>query len=137
MAFKQTSDKDPADWFEFAAERLKIADLAWKHEGFTPTGLECLQEAAERYLKGYLIAKGWQLQKTHDLERLMRVAEGIDKAFAPFVPMSIELTEKFFAQHYPGGDLTDLPSNYETLRSQVSEVIKIIKGALPNYFSTT
>jgi hypothetical protein len=48
MLRKQTSASNPGDWFAFAEDRLKVADLAWKQEGLTHTGIECLQEAVER-----------------------------------------------------------------------------------------
>lgn len=69
MLRKKTKANDPGDWFAFARERLAAADSLWKHEGITPAGIECLQESVERYLKGYLVAKGWRLVKTHDLKR--------------------------------------------------------------------
>jgi HEPN domain-containing protein len=59
---KQSSDKNPEDWFYSAGDRLKVADLAWANEGLTQSGIELLQECVERYLKGYLVAKGWTLK---------------------------------------------------------------------------
>lgn len=70
----RTSEDDPQDWFLLAADRLRIADLARRHEGVTFSGVELLQEAVERYLKGYLISQGWQLERTHDLGRLVEAA---------------------------------------------------------------
>jgi hypothetical protein len=134
MQLKRTNDNDPADWFDTAAERLKIADLAWQHEGFTATGIECLHKATERYFKGYLIARGWTLERTHDLELLTRAAIVFNSQFNVFLPSASELTQKFFEQHYSGGDLTKLADNYETLRSKVGELIELIKANLPQYF---
>ena len=53
MMRRPTDETDPADWIEFAAERLKSADLLWRHEELTPSGIECLQEAIERDLKAF------------------------------------------------------------------------------------
>jgi hypothetical protein len=47
------------------------------------------------------------------------------------------LTRDFFAQHYPGGDWTDLGKNYELLRRQTGELIELIKQNVPQYFSAT
>ncbi len=69
-----TSEDNPADWFLFGAERLKAADLIHRAEGPTWTGIELLQEAKERYLKGSLIGRGWQLERTHDLGKLIESA---------------------------------------------------------------
>src|SRR5438876_8475586 len=119
MLHKRTSDKDPADWFAFARERIHSADVLQQHEGVTATGIEALQEGVERYLKGYLIAKRWRLVKTRDLVLLVREAERLDPAF---VPMAEELTEDFFAQHYPGEDMTLTGENYDALRKQASQL---------------
>jgi hypothetical protein len=137
MLRKQTSEKDPADWFAFAEERIRVTDLIWKHEGLTLSGIECLQEGMERYLKGYLIAKGWALVKTHDLERLLKDAVQIDSNFNRFKNFAFELTEDFFAQHYPGEDMTSVGTNYEAMRKDADELIAEIKKQLPNFFAKT
>ena len=136
MLRKQTSENDPQDWFAFAAERLRGADVLWQHEGLTATGIETLQEAVERYLKGYLIGKGWSLIKTHDLERLVKEAVTFDKNFEKFKPLAEELTEDFFAQHYPGDDTTEVGKNYEILRKDAGELVELIRKSLPHYFVT-
>lgn len=137
MLRKQSSDKNPADWFYAGADRLKIADLAWENEGLTQSGIELLQESVERYLKGFLIAKGWTLKKTHDLDVLLIAAIGYDTRFDAFKNLADVLTTEFFAQHYPGGDWTNLGKDYETLRKQTGELIDLIRQNLPGYFPAT
>jgi HEPN domain-containing protein len=134
MLRKKTSAADPADWFAFAEERLRAADSLWKSEGLTHTGIECLQEAVERFLKGFLIAQGWSLLKTHDLSRLIRDAANIDVAFTQFFDLAESLTEQFFLQHYPGLDTTDVGEDYESLRRETQELVLHIQRALPAYF---
>lgn len=135
MLRKKTSAKNPADWFAFAEERLRGADVLWKSEGVTALGLEALQESIERYLKGYLIAKGWRLIKTHDLEKLVDAARHFDVQFSQFTNLAAQLTEEFFLQHYPGHDTTDLGRDYEQLRQQAGELIELIRKSLPEHFS--
>jgi HEPN domain-containing protein len=134
MLRKQTNEQDPTDWFEFAAERIGAADILHLHDGFMATGIEALQEGVERYLKGYLIAKGWRLVKTHDLAWLIRAAKNFDPAFWSFAAFAEELTEDFFAQHYPGEDTTLLGQNYDKLRERTGELIALIKRNLPEFF---
>ena len=133
MLRKKTSEKDPADWFSFASERLRGADVLWKHEGLTATGIETLQEAVERFLKGYLIAKVWKLIKTHDLTHLLKEAMILDPRFARFENLAEDLTEDFFAQHYPGMDTTRIGENYETLRQQTGELVALVRESLPQF----
>lgn len=132
---KQSSETDPADWFYVANERLRGADLFWANDGLTLVGIELLQEATERYLKGYLIAKGWSLARTHDLRTLVSEAAGMNPAFAQFKGLAADLTADFFAQHYPGGDWTNVGLNYETMRKQTAGMIELIQQSLPQYFS--
>lgn len=134
MLRKQSDETDPADWFYLASDRLKIADLAWREQGLTPSGIELLQEAVERYLKGYLIAKGWRLVRTHDLDQLVSEAIVYDNRFQRFAALADELTRDFFAQHYPGGDWTDIGQNYETLRREADAILELIRKSLPEFF---
>lgn len=133
MLRKRTDETDPADWFLLASERLRAADSLWKHEGLTATGIEVLQEASERYLKGYLIAKGWRLLRIHDLVHLLTVAEDYNAAFSQFRGFALGLTEDFFAQHYPGDDLTHVGDNYEQFREDLGRILEVIANDLPQY----
>ncbi len=134
MLRKLTQANDPADWFAFAQERLHAADVLWNSDGLTFTGVECLQEAVERYLKGFLIARGWRLVKTRDLNLLVIEARGFDPAFGRFVEMAEKLTEQFFLQHYPGLDTTNVGLDYEKLREETAALVTMIQAALPSYF---
>jgi HEPN domain-containing protein len=134
MPPKFSDETNPADWFYLAQDRLRIADLAWRQEGLTPAGVELLQEAVERYLKGYLVSQGWLLIKTHDLERLVSDASFYDARFRQFAALADELNRDFFIQHYPGGDWTDFGSNYEKLRAETDKLIELIKIILPQFF---
>jgi HEPN domain-containing protein len=136
MLRKKTSETNPADCFIMGEDRIKSADSLWKHDGLTMTGIESLQEGVERYLKGFLVAKGWRLVKTHDLERLVKEASKFEPSFAQFEPCAVELTADFFAQHYPGEDTTNVGANYEKLRAQASDLLKEIKKQLPQFFPT-
>jgi len=134
MLRKQSDENDPADWFYLAADRLKAADILWNSEGLTASGLELLQESVERYLKGYLIAKGWKLVKTHDLVTLTAQAATYDSWFASYRAFAQELTDDFFAQHYPGEDWQSIGQNYPDLRHQAGEMVSLIQLSLPNFF---
>ena len=43
------------------------------------SGVELLQEAIERYLKGLLVAGGWPLERIHDLNRVVEAAMTFDE----------------------------------------------------------
>lgn len=136
MQRRKTNENDPADWFMLAADRLSGADTLWRHQGLTGTGIEALQEAVERYLKGYLVGKGWVLVKTHDLTRLVKEATKFDNRFGQFKTLAEDLTEDFFAQHYPGSDLSQVGENYEELRQNTEMLVELIRQCLPQSFDS-
>lgn len=127
----KTDEANPEHWFLLAAERLKIADVIFAHEGTSYSGIELLQEAVERFLKGFLIGKGWELRKIHDLAFLNEEAKRIDPRFAAFDDLCESLTEQFWAQHYPGGDLSTVGTDYEDLRQQAGDLIALIQASFP------
>ena len=92
--------------------------------------IELLQEAAERFLKGYLIARGWKLRRIHDLGALVAEAVALDARFAVFGDFADSLTDQFWAQHYPGGDLTEIGHDYPALRRSMGEMVNLIESAL-------
>lgn len=126
----KTDEANPADWFLLARERLESADVLFAGRGACFSAVELLQESVERYLKGYLIAKGWKLERIHDLNRLLDLAASYHALFRQFAPLTQSLTEQFWAQHYPGDDLTDVGEDFIQLRQQAGCLIAQIEEAL-------
>ena len=63
------------NWLNFATENLLSAKSLITEE-FTPFHTVCFmcQGSAEKYLKAYLIWKGWKLEKIHNLKDLLNYA---------------------------------------------------------------
>jgi HEPN domain-containing protein len=115
-----------------AGERLSAADVLFAQSGSTYSGIEILHEAVERYLKGFLIAKGWQLRKVHDLTFLNDEAKEFESRFTAFDDLCESLTEQFWAQHYPGGDLSTVGADYDMLRQQTGKLVALIDASIQN-----
>ena len=131
----RTFEDNPQDWYMFAADRLSAADASFEAFGTaTFSVIELLHEAVERYLKGFLIAHGWKLKRTHDLADLILDAQAFDLRFAALKPMAESLTNQFFAQHYPGSDLAELGADYAELRRNTDRLLTLI--GLKNIGST-
>lgn len=43
-----------------------------------------LQQAVEKFLKAFLLSRGWELQRIHDLETLLNVVLAYDPSLEPF-----------------------------------------------------
>ena len=118
----------PSDWFLLAANRMEKADALHPQFGPSCSGVELLHEATERYLKGDLVGRGWQLVKTQDLNRLLAEACYFNEKFAQFAVACQNLNEQFWEQHYPGGDLDDVGEGYDEFSIALDGLIKLIMG---------
>ncbi len=123
----KTDETKPLDWLAAGRMRLRSSDLSHAAEGPSPVVIQLLQEAAERLLKAFLISGHWALVRTHDLNRLLAEAAGCDPRLAKFADAARSLTEQFWEQHYPGGDLTEVGSNYDELRQAIGEMVELIE----------
>ena len=126
----KTNEDNPADWLRSARSRLRSADLLHPLEGATEAVIELMQEAAERFLKAYLIERGWKLRKIHDLGALVAEAVNLDQRFSVFEDFADSLTDQFWAQHYPGGDLDEVGQDYPALRQSLGKMITLIEAAI-------
>ncbi|NCP16809.1 hypothetical protein GW866_07180 [bacterium] len=53
-----------------------------------------------------------------------------DTRFTQFAKVAQSLTEQFWEQHYPGGDLAEVGSDYYEQRRAVGEMAGLIEGEL-------
>lgn len=113
-----------ADWFRKADNNLLsirnnigAADVPWDIVCFDG------QQAAEKYLKGFLVARGVLPPEIHDLVRLARLCAQHDAAFESLVPECGELTDLGFASRYP--DLAHTPGEADGRRAaELAELIR-------------
>ena len=126
----KTDENNPQDWLRSARSRLHSTDLLYPIEGASESVIELLQEATERFLKAYLIGRGWKLHKIHDLGALVAEAVTLDPRFTVFEDFADNLTDQFWEQHYPGGDLDEIGQDYPDLRQALGELVALIESAL-------
>lgn len=60
----------------------------------------------------------------------MAEAAGYDADFKRFLDFAASLTQQFWEQHYPGGDLTEVGSDYTDLRQQAGELVALILASV-------
>ena len=80
----------PHEASRYAAEWLRVAekDFARVEHLLSVHDPEAagfyLQQAVEKFLKAFLIANGWVLERIHDLEVLLNTAMTYDRSLEPF-----------------------------------------------------
>jgi HEPN domain-containing protein len=89
-------------WFAKAENDLIVANIIRSaQKGLHDILCFHCQQCAEKYLKGYLAAHEQKIEKTHDLERLLRSCSQIDPSFARLVEPCSTLSQYAVHARYP------------------------------------
>jgi len=117
----------PADWRRIAEKDLgrvrKLLD-----GGDAELAGFCLQQAVEKFLKAFLLSKGWKLRRVHDLNTLLDDALAHDSSLERFRDVCQMITAFYFVERYPlliesGVTLEDV----STCLAHVSELIEQLR----------
>jgi HEPN domain-containing protein len=121
-----------AEWFEKAEHDLKAAAYLLKMKGECPTDTVCFhaQQAVEKYLKAWMVVRGAEFPKTHDIEALL--------AKMPRT-VAVQLTPEDQRRLTAYATITRYPGSYEPISMAearhavrlVRQVQKAMRGALP------
>ncbi len=116
-------------WFDKARNDLLDADnnLAAERVPYDTVCFHC-QQAAEKLLKGFLVAHGCEYPITHNLFVILdkviehdRLAESLREALAILNPYAVEV-------RYPGDELTLTLDNTTEARKAAQEVLDWLKS---------
>jgi HEPN domain-containing protein len=106
----------PQDWFRIGEKDLKRAEHLLNVNDPEGAGYH-LQQAVEKYLKGFLLSKGWKLKRIHDLEVLLNDALKYEKTFDAYRTLCQKITGYYVIDRYP------LPSAPTLTREEVQESV--------------
>jgi HEPN domain-containing protein len=90
----------PRDWTRKAKKDLHRVEVLLADGDTEDAGFH-LQQAIEKYLKGYLLSKGWELEYVHDLVKLLNSAKDYDSSFEEFRALCEQVTEYYIVVRYP------------------------------------
>lgn len=91
------------EWLTKADEDFEYAKVSLE-EGLAFYAQICfhLHQAAEKYLKSYIVAKELSFRKTHSLITLLQICEESDSEFAKLSDFAAELNPFYIETRYPG-----------------------------------
>ncbi|MCK4386237.1 MAG: HEPN domain-containing protein [candidate division Zixibacteria bacterium] len=120
---KKNSKESVQEWFTKGDHDIESAQSLFERHGYTDIIAFLIQQAIEKYLKGYLIYHGWELKKIHDLQELVNEATKLDKSFAGFLDPCIRISKYYIDTRYPG-----FPTEYpqEEIKKSLNVAKKII-----------
>ena len=115
----------PGRWFAKARSDLERVPIRLAEGDWEDAAIH-LQQALEKYLKGYLLSKGWELKRVHDLEFLLDETLVFDAELDRFRDLCQEVTGYYLAQRYPflpeGPSREEIEANLERANQLVQHL---------------
>ena len=90
----------PGDWLDKAEEDMLRVPRRLA-EGDIADAAFHLQQAIEKYLKGFLLSRGWKLQRIHDLRALLEEAARYSPEVKEFRRPCEEVMAYYIQERYP------------------------------------
>lgn len=108
----------PADWVDIAEKDWRRANDLWEEDpelaGF------CLQQAVEKFLKAFLLSKGWTLRRIHSLDALLDDAISYDSDLESYRSICQRISAFYLIDRYP---IThDAQITHQDVRDAISRV---------------
>lgn len=116
------------DWKQIARKDWKRAHLLLDADDYEGTAY-FLQQAIEKFLKAWLLERGWTLAKTHELGVLLADATTHDTSLTSFRPVCVRLAGYYFSQRYPS--LMESELSREEVESDIAQATALINHLFP------
>ncbi|MEK7277709.1 MAG: HEPN domain-containing protein [Chloroflexota bacterium] len=114
----------PLEWLHFAEGDFRVAEREGQTETpVFPTLCFLCQSAAEKFLKAYLISRGWPLEKTHDILELIGLCKNYSADLTDLESEAATLNDYIIAGRYPG----DTPSK-DIGKAEAEEALKAARA---------
>jgi HEPN domain-containing protein len=98
MAIKES--RYPGDWLAKAKQDLRRVRILLNADDTEGAAFN-LQQAIEKSLKAYLLSKGWRLERTHDLVKLLNLVTNYNPELEEYRELCEQATEYYFGERYP------------------------------------
>jgi HEPN domain-containing protein len=95
-----TESQYPQDWFRIAAKDFTRVGKRLA-EGDADDAAFHLQQAIEKTLKGYLLARGWKLKRIHDIESLLSEALHYNRSLKRYRTLCQQVAGYYIIERYP------------------------------------
>ncbi len=113
------------EWFDKGKHDIEGAEILFESGHYTDTIAMLIQQAIEKYLKGFLLFNGWRLEKIHDLEKLVTEAVVFEPTFEVYLDFARKITTYYIEERYPPGPAVDYPR--EEIEESLAIANKIIE----------
>ena len=117
--------KQAWEWFERGRRDLETAQLLYDERGYTDSIAYHIQQALEKYLKGYLVLHGKKPPKIHELDALINHIADFDNDLNDFLDICEKASKYYLEDRYPPGPLAEY--GYEEIKPDLDRAGDLIK----------
>ena len=117
--------KHAAEWFERGKHDIDAAQILYEKRGFTDTIAYIIQQAIEKYLKGFLIYNGIKPKRTHDLGILLNEAVKFEDTLEEFIDFCDKVTKYYIENRYPPGSPVEY--RFEEIKESLDNAWSLIR----------
>lgn len=121
---------NPKDWFRIGDKEIRRVEILLNAGDLEGAGFN-IQQALEKYLKGYLLSKGWKLRKTHNLIPLLNEVIVYEPSFSAYIDPCQKITQYYVEERYPSFIESKLSAE------EIAESLRIAKEIIERVRTST
>lgn len=92
------------EWFDRGNRDMETSQLLYDQGGYTDVIAYHLQQAIEKYLKGYLVLKGQKPPRIYELDNLLSLVDKFEThLYSSFIELCEKATRYYIEDRYPPG----------------------------------
>ena len=120
--------KQAEEWFERGRHDIETAQLLYDERGYTDSIAYHIQQAIEKYLKGFLVLHGKKPPKIHELDTLLNHILGFDDSFNGFLELCEKTSRYYIEDRYPPGPIVEY--KYNEIKADLDKAWELVKKVL-------
>ena len=117
--------KQAGEWFERGRHDIETAQLLYDERGHTDSIAYHIQQALEKYLKGYLVLHGKKPPRIHELDTLLNRIAAFDDSLIDFLDLCEKGSRYYIEDRYPPGPPVEY--EYEEIKQDLDRAWELIK----------
>ncbi|TAK03456.1 MAG: HEPN domain-containing protein [Candidatus Manganitrophaceae bacterium] len=106
------------DWFRIGEKEIRRAEILLNTKDLEGAGFN-IQQAVEKYLKGFLLSRGGSLRRIHELDSLLNDTVAYEPSLEEFREARLKITEYYLEERSPSA----IPSKLN--KQEVAESLKV------------
>ena len=114
------------EWFARGDHDIETADLLYNERGHMDSVAYHIQQAIEKYLKGYLVLHGQKPPRIHELDTILNHIMSFDNSLADSLGLCEKVSRYYIEARYPPGP----PAEYERseIKHDLDSAWELIRG---------